>query len=166
MVRRHSFNRRARQDLKEFIRRSRRRDSKVRMTHLWCIYVAATSGVCVKGLDLVGIADVKNTRDIDDGTPPFSGFRCHYMKRYDNINNGGMCRPLNYAHRTQQQALRCHRSHFCHGILDWKDVCWSRDYGRIKMVRRHSFNRRARQDLRESIRRSRRRDKCLTIFLP
>ncbi|CAB5349170.1 unnamed protein product [Rhizophagus irregularis] len=50
------------------------------------------------------------------------------MKRYDNINNGGVCRPLNYAHRTQQQAFRCHRSHFCHGILDWKDVCWSRDY--------------------------------------
>uniref|UniRef100_U9SW60 Uncharacterized protein n=1 Tax=Rhizophagus irregularis (strain DAOM 181602 / DAOM 197198 / MUCL 43194) TaxID=747089 RepID=U9SW60_RHIID len=59
--------------------------SKVRMTHLWRIYVAATSGVCVEGhifgvydlvpsfhlvyhvgLDLVGIADVKNTRDIDD----------------------------------------------------------------------------------------------------
>ncbi|CAB5201473.1 uncharacterized protein OCT59_017805 [Rhizophagus irregularis] len=124
MVRRHSFNRRARQDLKEFIRRSRRRDQ------------------CqIQGLDLVGIADVKNTRDIDDvlsftdhtlanisrEPPPFSGFRCHYMKRYDNINNGGVCRPLNYAHRTQQQALRCHRSHFCHGILDWKDVCWSRD---------------------------------------
>ncbi|UZO25541.1 uncharacterized protein OCT59_017806 [Rhizophagus irregularis] len=83
----------------------------------------------------------QNTRDIDDvlsftdhtlanisrEPPPFSGFRCHYMKRYDNINNGGVCRPLNYAHRTQQQALRCHRSHFCHGILDWKDVCWSRD---------------------------------------
>ncbi|PKC04490.1 hypothetical protein RhiirA5_379351 [Rhizophagus irregularis] len=118
MVRRHSFNRRARQDLKEFIRRSRRRDQ------------------CqIQGLDLVGIADVKNTRDIDDvlsftdhtlanisrEPPPFSGFRCHYMKRYDNINNGGVCRPLNYAHRTQQQALRCHRSHFCHGILDWKD---------------------------------------------
>ncbi|CAB4421637.1 unnamed protein product [Rhizophagus irregularis] len=60
------------------------------------------------GLDLVGIADVKNARDIDDvlsftdhtlanisrKSPPSyleattgSGFRCHYMKRYDNINN-------------------------------------------------------------------------------
>ncbi|CAB4384109.1 unnamed protein product [Rhizophagus irregularis] len=110
MVRRHSFNRRARQDLKEFIRRSRRRDSKV--------------------YDLVPSFHLVYHVGLDLGTPPFSGFRCHYMKRYDNINNGGMCRPLNYAHRTQQQALRCHRSHFCHGILDWKDVCWSRDYGR------------------------------------
>ncbi|CAG8738231.1 815_t:CDS:2, partial [Rhizophagus irregularis] len=40
--------------------------SKVCMTHLWRIYVAATSGVCVGGLDLVDIADIKSTRDIDD----------------------------------------------------------------------------------------------------
>ncbi|PKC59666.1 hypothetical protein RhiirA1_445317 [Rhizophagus irregularis] len=41
------------------------------MTHLWRIYVAATSGVCV-GEATAG-----------------SGFRCHYMKRYDNVNNSG-----------------------------------------------------------------------------
>ncbi|CAB5198092.1 uncharacterized protein OCT59_015583 [Rhizophagus irregularis] len=111
MVRRHSFNRRVQQDLKESIKGQGEVNnvkSKVRMTHLWRIYVAATSGVCVGGLDLVGIADVKNARDIDDvlsftdhtlanisrKSPPSyleattgSGFRCHYMKRYDNINN-------------------------------------------------------------------------------
>ncbi|GBC18451.2 hypothetical protein GLOIN_2v1785936 [Rhizophagus irregularis DAOM 181602=DAOM 197198] len=69
MVRRHSFNRRVQQDLKESIKGQGEVNnvkSKVRMTHLWRIYVAATSGVCVGGLDLVGIADVKNARDIDD----------------------------------------------------------------------------------------------------
>ncbi|CAB4389985.1 unnamed protein product [Rhizophagus irregularis] len=84
MVRRHSFNRRAQQDLRESIRRSREQ------------------------CQIQGIADVKNARDIDDvlsftdhtlanisrKSPPSyleattgSGFRCHYMKRYANINN-------------------------------------------------------------------------------
>ncbi|GBC23799.1 hypothetical protein GLOIN_2v1785936 [Rhizophagus irregularis DAOM 181602=DAOM 197198] len=63
MVRRHSFNRRARQDLRESIEgQGEGTNVKSKVYDL----VPSFHLVYHVGLDLVGIADVKNTRDIDD----------------------------------------------------------------------------------------------------